>query len=105
LARGPDASALVGNAVTIATLVNLLQGSADRIVFDKTTLTTLFDFDIQYSNEVTAPRPSNNDGESVARQPAPSLCTAFGELGLKLERSKAPLPVIVIDSAQHPSDN
>ena len=94
-----------GNAVTIATLVKLLQGSADRIVFDKTGLTTLFDFDIQYSNEVTAPRPANNDGEPAAGQPVPSLFTALGELGLKLDPSKAPLPVIVIGSAQHPSEN
>jgi uncharacterized protein (TIGR03435 family) len=104
LASGSDRSALVANAVPVASLVTLLQGQADRIVFDKTELSALFDFDIEYSNEVTAPRTPNNDGDP-APQPAPSLFTAIGELGLKLEPSKEPLPVIVIESAQHLTEN
>jgi Protein of unknown function (DUF3738) len=98
-------SLIVGNAVPAASLVDLLQGQADRIVFDKTGLMSLFDFDIEYSTEVTAPRAANNDAEPGPAQPAPSLFTVLGELGLKLEPSKAPLPVIVIGSAQHPSEN
>ena len=104
LAAGSDRSALVGNAVPVSSIVMLSQGQADRIVFDKTGLTALFDFDIEYSNEVTAPRAANNDGGPAA-QPAPSLFTALEELGLKLEPSKATLPVIVIESAQSPTEN
>jgi uncharacterized protein (TIGR03435 family) len=105
LATGSDRSALVANAVPVASLVTLLQGQADRIVFDKTELTALFDFDIEYSNEVTAPRTPNDEASPTTAQPAPSLFTAIGELGLRLEPSKEPLPVIVVESAQPPSEN
>lgn len=105
LATGSDRSALVGNAVPIASLVTLLQGQADRIVFDKTGLTTLFDFDIEYNNEATAPRAVSDDGNPAAAQPAPSLFTSIGELGLRLEPSKAFLPVVVIESMQRPTEN
>jgi uncharacterized protein (TIGR03435 family) len=74
-------------------------------VFDKTDLTTLFDFDVLFSNEVTVPRAANDGPPEAGTQLAPSLFTAIGELGLKLEPSKAPLPVIVIESAQHRSEN
>jgi uncharacterized protein (TIGR03435 family) len=105
LATGSDRSALVGNAVPIASLITLLQGQADRIVFDKTGLTALFDFDIEYNNEATAPRAANEEPDVAAAQPAPSLFTSIGELGLRLEPSKAPLPVVVIDSIQRPTEN
>jgi uncharacterized protein (TIGR03435 family) len=105
LAAGSDRSALVGNAVPVSSIVTLLQGQADRIVFEKTGITGLFDFDIEYSNEVAAPRAANDESSSQASQPAPSLFTALRELGLRLEPSKAPLPVIVIDSLQHPTEN
>jgi len=105
LAAGSDRSALVGNAVPVSSIVMLLQGQADRIVFEKTGITGLFDFDIEYTNEVAAPRAANDESSSPASQPAPSLFTALGELGLRLEPSRAPLPVIVIDSMQHPTEN
>jgi len=105
LATGSDRSALVGNAVPIASLVTLLQGQADRMVFDKTGLKALFDFDIEYNNEATAPRALNDEANPAAAQPAPSLFTSIGELGLRLEPSKALLPVVVIDSIQRPTEN
>jgi uncharacterized protein (TIGR03435 family) len=103
LARGSDRSALHANAVPVAALVTILQGQADRIVFDKTGLTALFDFDIEYNNEATA--ALGDDGRPPAAQPAPSLFTSIGELGLRLEPSKELLPVIVIDSVQRPTEN
>jgi uncharacterized protein (TIGR03435 family) len=105
LAAGSDRSALVGNAAPVSSIVTLLQGQADRIVFEKTGLTGLFDFDIEYSNEAAAPRAANDESSSPASQPAPSLFTALGELGLRLEPSKARMPVIVIESVQHPTEN
>jgi uncharacterized protein (TIGR03435 family) len=105
LAAGSDRSALIANAVPIVSLVTLLQGQADRIVLNKTGLTALFDFDIEYNNEASAPRAVSDERNPAAAQPAPSLFTSIGELGLRLEPSKAPLPVIVIDSVQRPSEN
>jgi uncharacterized protein (TIGR03435 family) len=105
LARGSDRSALHANAVPVAALVTILQGQADRIVFDKNGLTALFDFDIEYNNEVSAPRAVSDERNPPAAQPAPSLFTSIGELGLSLEPSKASLLVIVIDSVQRPTEN
>jgi len=105
LATGPDSSALIGNSARIASLVTLLQGQADRIVFDRTDLKELFDFDLLFSNEVKVPRAANDGALDSGGQTAPSLFTAIQELGLRLEPSKAPLEVVVIDSVQRPSEN
>ena len=105
LATGPDSSALIGNSTRIASLVTLLQGQADRIVFDRTDLKGLFDFDLLFSNEVKAPRAANDGALDSGGQTAPSLFTAIQELGLRLDPSKAPLEVFVIDSVQHASEN
>ena len=51
--------------------------------------------------------PPPPPGEPVAADPnAPSFFTALQEqLGLKLESTKAPFEVTVIDSAEHPTDD
>ena len=65
---------------------------AGRPVFDRTGLKDYFDIDLQW-----APNPTD-DG--------PSLFTAVQEqLGLKLESTKAPLDVIVIENAERPTAN
>jgi uncharacterized protein (TIGR03435 family) len=105
IATGSEASALVGSSVSIAALVTLLQGQADRIVFDKTNINTLFDFDLQYSNEVRTPRAQSDPAQPAPGDPAPSLFTAVQELGLNLDPAKAPLEVLVIDSVSRPTEN
>ena len=63
-------------------------------VVDRTTLPGTFDFDLRFTDGLTAD----------AR--FPSLFTAVQEqLGLKLEFTRAPAAVAVIDSAQRPTDN
>ena len=67
-----------------------------RPVVDRTGLTGEFIFDLEY-----AP-PDAPVGESSA----PSVFTAVQEqLGLKLESSRVPAEVIVIDRAERPSEN
>jgi uncharacterized protein (TIGR03435 family) len=85
-------------------LANILQSQLmpSRIV-DKTGLTGAYDFNLEFSRaglpgvmgrSLTVP----SLGESDQTDPAPDLFSALEkQLGLKLEKSKAPLDVIVID--------
>ncbi len=93
LAADSSVTTLSANAVNISKIVNLLQGQADRIVLDKTGLDGLFDIQLQFTREIGTDASSETSA-------APLLLTAIQDLGLKLEPSKAPFSVVVIDSVQ-----
>jgi uncharacterized protein (TIGR03435 family) len=68
--------------------------SIDRPVVDETGLEGRYDLDLHFAPD-TSVNPDAN---------TPGLFTALQEqLGLKLKRMKAPVPVYVIDSATHPA--
>ncbi|HEY4088455.1 MAG TPA: TIGR03435 family protein [Bryobacteraceae bacterium] len=94
---GGSGTTLEGSAIAVAKLVSLLQGQSDRIIFDKTGFTGLFDLHLEF----TQPASTSQTTESSA----PSLFTAIQEIGLKLESDKAPIEVFVIDSVHKPSGN
>ena len=82
-------------------LAQLVPG-IDRIVVDRTGLTGTFDVDLTWNFEATA------DNHGVPLPPpdsnAPSLFTALQEqLGLKLESTKGPVDILVIDHAEPPT--
>ncbi len=93
LVTGPVNTTLEGTAVQLSLVITLLQGRADRIILDKTNLASLIDVNLHFSQD--------QSGENAE----PALFTALQETGLKLESAKAPLPVLVIDSVRHPSEN
>lgn len=67
---------------------------ADRMTFDKTGLTGLYDVELTWA--------WNDDPNSTA----PPFFTAIEEqLGLKLEAAKAPVDVVVLDCLERPSEN
>jgi uncharacterized protein (TIGR03435 family) len=69
-----------------------------RFVVDKTGFPGRYDFEFCYSNERTPEGDPNYD--------CPTVFTAIQEqLGLKLESGTAALDVLVIDSAERPSNN
>jgi uncharacterized protein (TIGR03435 family) len=80
---------------------------ADRPVVDKTGLKGLYDIRLQWTQDqglTAAPGPGGVP--STTAPLGPSLFTALeDQLGLKLESAKGPLPVLVIDSVQKPSEN
>lgn len=77
-----------------------LSPSTGRIVLDRTGLTGPFDIDLKFTPDPLGP------GVGDPATDVPSLFVAIQEqLGLKLEAMRAPVDVLVIDSAERPSEN
>jgi uncharacterized protein (TIGR03435 family) len=75
-------------------------GQAGRMVIDRTGLTGGWDFELTFA-------PENPGPEAPPADPnAPSFFTAIQEqLGLKLEATKGPVEVLVIDSVEKPTED
>jgi uncharacterized protein (TIGR03435 family) len=89
----------------IDALASAIARQVGRPVIDQTGLTGNYDFDLAWS---PAPRTSRATPDVVPRDQQPdeglSLFTALEEqLGLKLEPSRGPVDVLVIDSVQRPT--
>ena len=79
----------------------LLGSSLDRLVLDKTGLTGTYDFTLDWATDSAAGAQPNSETPN-----GPSLFTAVEEqLGLRLQSSKAPVPVMVIDRVEQPTAN
>jgi uncharacterized protein (TIGR03435 family) len=87
-------------------VATMLVGQAGRPVIDRTNLSGNWRFLMKFAQERPqgAPVPP---GEPITADPdAPSFFTALQEqLGLKLEATKAPFDVTVIDGVEHPTDD
>ena len=77
-----------------------------RPVIDKTELKEYYDLELKFTPE-QLPGVPRTATPVVADPTSETIFTALQEqMGLKLESgAKAPLEVLVIDSAQHPSEN
>ena len=94
----------------VATIINFLTQQLGRPVIDKTGLTGLFDVKLEWtpgSEQAPGPFGPNPDAPPPpADSSGPSIFTALQEqLGLRLDSTKGPVEVVVIDSAQKPSEN
>ena len=106
--RGPGAIGV--RNTTMGEFAGFLQARIlDRPVVDQTALSDKFDFVLEWR-----PDPSQVQGPPGAPAPQlppevesrPDLFTAIQEqIGLKLESTKAPVEVMVIDKVQKPSEN
>ena len=126
----PSGMTMQATAIPIGNIVNMLQQFVGRPIVDKTDLKGLFDIRLQFSPEGLtlpgpvatpfgalgpgpgpglAPGPAAGPGgapaSTAAADPIPSLFTAIQELGLRLESTKGPLEVLVVDTAQKPTEN
>lgn len=101
---GPTLTYRAGN-ITMAALANALRPYVGRGVVDRTGLNGEFDFDLQFS----APPTTAQTGTGVpvaSLDDAASIFTALQEqLGLKLEPTRGPVELMVIDSAERPVEN
>ena len=88
-------------------LASQLARALGRIVLDQTGLTGEYDFKLQWTPDEN-PQPSSDSPEqrSVRDPQGPSLFTAVQQqLGLRLEATKGPVEVVVIDHIERPSEN
>ena len=94
---------LAGGPVNMAEMAHALTSVMGRVVVDKTGFTGVFDVQITYNSEASSGLPPTAE----TRDPdLPSLFVALQEkLGLKLESSKGPVDMLVIDSVERPSGN
>ncbi len=97
---------VVDKSAPISVLALVLSQQLDRLVVDQTRLNGRYDFSLEFASE----RAGRGvlEGREPARGPdgLPSIFTALPEqLGLKLESSKAPVEILVIDHAEKPSEN
>lgn len=84
---------MIGERINTQILDEALSEVLGRPVVDKTGLTGFYDFKLEWT-------PDDSD------TPGPSIFTAIQEqLGLKLEPQKAPVKVLVIESAEKASEN
>jgi uncharacterized protein (TIGR03435 family) len=97
---GPGEIELSG--ASIATLVSFLSLTQQRPVVDQTGLTGTFDLHLTFAPEpIAGAPPPTTDVESRA-----SILTAVQEqLGLRLEPTKQPEDVLVIDRVSRPTEN
>jgi len=97
---------LPAHNATMAQFASMLQrGVLDRPVVDRTGLTARYDFTLEWTPDETQ-FDGNLPPVSPENAKKPDLFTALQQqLGLRLEPSRAPVDVIVIDSVQRPSEN
>ena len=93
---------LVVKKMSMTTLANILAFDLKRPVKDETGLQGEFAFTLEWT-----PGLAESDAESKDRSASkPSLFAAVQEqLGLKLESTKGPIEVFVIDHVEKPSED
>jgi uncharacterized protein (TIGR03435 family) len=88
--------------ITMTSLVTAL--NVDRLVLDRSGLTGSFDVELQWTVERSLGGATDSATNAGAPPDAPSIFTAVQEqLGLKLESTKAPVDVLVIDHVEQPT--
>ena len=94
LSAGPEGTRIAGRAVEMSVLARTLTSYFDAPVLDRTGLPGLYDYDLNFVRDLSL-APSAN---------GVSLETALREqLGLRVERQRAPMDVLVIESAERPT--
>ena len=105
-------SGLAASAVPFSALSSALAQILGRPVIDKTGIKGYYDFKLVYSrvglpNNGPLPPPPGGAAPGLdASDPMPSIFTAIQEqFGLKLDSTKGPVEVVLIDSISKPTEN
>jgi uncharacterized protein (TIGR03435 family) len=99
---------LSAKAMTISQLANLgLTRLVNRPVVDRTGLDGAYDWTLEWMPNQPSPSQLDSPGTSAQIDPdRPSIFTALQEqLGLKLESTKGPVDVLVIDHVEPPNED
>lgn len=92
-----------GNASPLGYFAWRLSQVLDRPVVDRTQIEGSYDFDLSFFRD---PPVSNDVGVPAPETPSPNVFEAVrDQLGLRLERDRGLVDVMVVDSAERPSAN
>jgi uncharacterized protein (TIGR03435 family) len=103
-----DGQETVFERVSMQMLAATVARSVDRPVIERTGLKGTYSFRLAWTNDSPSRLNTADEGTSKASDlgDAPSIFTALQErLGLKLEPTKAPIEVLVIDHIDRPAGN
>jgi len=94
---------------TMEALARNLSGNVNRQVVDRTGLTGLYDYELQYSMQqgslTTAPVGGAAPAPAAPIDDGPTIFDALRDLGLKLESVRGPVDHLVIDSVERPTED
>jgi uncharacterized protein (TIGR03435 family) len=95
---------------TMEALARTLSGNVNRQVIDRTGLTGLYDYEIEYApgrtlNTAPIAAPPGGTAPAAPIDDGPSIFESVQQLGLKLESTKGPVEYLVIDKIEHPVDD
>jgi uncharacterized protein (TIGR03435 family) len=94
---------LAGTRLTMDTLVTVLSRQFECDVLNRTGLAGKYDFELDWTPEAG---PCAAPAELAEPSVRPSIFTALQEqLGLKLESTKGPVEILIIDHVEKPSEN
>jgi bla regulator protein BlaR1 len=98
---------VTAQGATLDQLTALYPIALDRPVVNKTGITGVFTFHLEFAMDVTTNRLTPPAGDAPpASDPGPSIFTVLeSQLGLKLEKSTGPAQYLIIDSLERPSEN
>jgi uncharacterized protein (TIGR03435 family) len=92
----------LAGARTLESLAFALQVYTNRLVIDRTGLQGIYEYDLEFDYGATRGINATPDSDAAGG----TVFTAVQEhLGLRLERRREPIDVLVIDSVQMPSEN
>ena len=95
-----------GRKVPMAQFARVLSRVLGQPVIDRTGFLGFFDLDFDFlPDEATVGLPPPPPGAIPAETAGASIFTAIQQLGLRLESSKGPVDVVVIDHIEKPSPN
>lgn len=98
-----------GGRVEIPMLARILSSRVGRPILDRTGLKGAYDFKLEWTPDIAEPMkggPLEKAEAPAADLPGPSIFTALQEqLGLKLEATRGPAEVIVIERVEKPTPN
>jgi uncharacterized protein (TIGR03435 family) len=109
--EGGQGQGVHGKTVDMSDLASFLQNWTDRPVIDNTGVKGLFDIDTEGWVPMrprpgppagTEPSPEDRDFADPAR---PTLQQVLDKVGLRLESTKGPVQILVIDHIERPSEN
>ncbi len=106
---------IIAGGATLAEITRMLQQNTGRIVLDRTGLTGRYDFDLTFAMDpgLGGRGPGGGlppgPGPESPRPIDPDLPTLFSavqeQLGLRLESTRGPVEVVVIDSVERATEN